>query len=156
MKTLLTAIQHRRDTAANWTSANPTLLDGEIGIETDTNKIKVGDGTTAWASKGYLSIAVGGTTPDIAAVTAATHNESATTGICVRLCNATSNNITFNLPTAVGNETLMNIKKTDSSANTVTIDPASTQTIDGGSTAVLTVQYECITLVSDGTNWSII
>ena len=43
----------RRDTAANWTSANPTLLAGEIGIESDTNKIKIGDGSTAWTSLGY-------------------------------------------------------------------------------------------------------
>ena len=43
----------RRDTAANWTSANPTLLAGEIGIESDTNKIKIGDGSTAWASLTY-------------------------------------------------------------------------------------------------------
>lgn len=47
-------IQIRRDTAANWTSANPTLAQGELGVETDTDKIKVGDGSTAWASLGYL------------------------------------------------------------------------------------------------------
>ena len=46
-------MQQRRDTAANWTSANPTLLAGEIGIESDTNKIKIGDGSTAWTSLGY-------------------------------------------------------------------------------------------------------
>ena len=37
-------IQLRRDTAANWTSVNPTLLSGEIGIETDTLKFKIGNG----------------------------------------------------------------------------------------------------------------
>jgi len=47
-------IQIRRDTASNWTSANPTLANGELGIETDTSKIKVGDGSTAWSSKTYL------------------------------------------------------------------------------------------------------
>lgn len=47
-------IQLRRDTAANWTSANPTLAQGELGVETDTDKIKVGDGSTAWTSLGYL------------------------------------------------------------------------------------------------------
>lgn len=31
-----TIIQHRRDTAANWTSTNPTLSAGEMGFETDT------------------------------------------------------------------------------------------------------------------------
>ena len=43
----------RRDTAANWTSANPTLLAGEIGIESDTNKIKLGTGSTSWTSLSY-------------------------------------------------------------------------------------------------------
>ena len=46
-------MQQRRDTAANWTSANPTLLAGEIGIESDTNKIKLGTGSTAWTSLSY-------------------------------------------------------------------------------------------------------
>lgn len=49
-------IQFRRDTASNWTSNDPTLLMGELGIETDTYKIKMGDGTTAWSSLGYLDI----------------------------------------------------------------------------------------------------
>ncbi len=47
-------IQIRRDTAANWTSANPILAQGELGVETDTSKIKIGDGTTAWSSLDYL------------------------------------------------------------------------------------------------------
>jgi hypothetical protein len=43
--------QLRRDTAANWASANPTLASGEIGIETDSSKrVKIGDGSTAWNS----------------------------------------------------------------------------------------------------------
>lgn len=46
-------IQVRRDTAANWTSENPTLSAGEWGFETDTGKLKIGDGSTAWTSLGY-------------------------------------------------------------------------------------------------------
>lgn len=49
-------IQFRNDTAANWTSANPTLAVGEMGIETDTDKFKIGDGSTAWTSLGYGGI----------------------------------------------------------------------------------------------------
>ena len=52
-------IQMRRDTAANWTSAAPTLAAGEWGLETDTLKFKVGDGTTAWASLAYSSLPSG-------------------------------------------------------------------------------------------------
>lgn len=43
----------RRDTAANWTSANPVLGDGEWGKETDTGRVKMGDGATAWNSLAY-------------------------------------------------------------------------------------------------------
>lgn len=46
-------IKLRRDTAANWKSANPVLSEGEVGIETDTRGYKVGDGTTAWNSLIY-------------------------------------------------------------------------------------------------------
>jgi hypothetical protein len=48
-------IQIRRGTAAEWTSANPTLAAGEVGLETDTRKIKFGDGSTAWSSLSYLN-----------------------------------------------------------------------------------------------------
>jgi hypothetical protein len=46
-------LQNRRDTAANWTANNPTLAQGELGLETDTAKFKMGDGTTAWNSLAY-------------------------------------------------------------------------------------------------------
>lgn len=48
-------IQLRRDTAANWTSTNPTLTQGEVGVETDTGKFKIGTGSTAWTSLKYAS-----------------------------------------------------------------------------------------------------
>ena len=46
-------IQLRRDTAYNWASVNPTLAQGEPGEETDTAKMKLGDGSTAWNSLPY-------------------------------------------------------------------------------------------------------
>ena len=49
-------IQLRRGTASQWTSADPTLAAGEIGLETDTAKYKIGDGTTAWSSLAYSSL----------------------------------------------------------------------------------------------------
>jgi len=51
---MATKIQIRRDTAANWTSNNPTPYAGEMCYETDTGYLKVGDGTTAWTSLGYV------------------------------------------------------------------------------------------------------
>ena len=47
-------IQIRRGTAAEWTSANTTLANAEIGYETDTGKMKFGDAVTAWNSLGYF------------------------------------------------------------------------------------------------------
>lgn len=47
-------IQLRHDTALNWDNENPVLLEGELGIETDTNKIKIGDGTNPWRDLGYV------------------------------------------------------------------------------------------------------
>jgi hypothetical protein len=57
MSITLSALQKQRtDTAANWTSANPTLLAGELGFESDTGKVKLGTGSTAWTSLGYLGV----------------------------------------------------------------------------------------------------
>lgn len=52
-KTLSTRIVMRNDTAENWTTKNPVLLKGEFGVETDTNKFKIGDGNKAWADLDY-------------------------------------------------------------------------------------------------------
>jgi len=43
----------RRDTAGNWSSNNPTPLEGEWCLETDTGNVKIGDGSTAWNDLGY-------------------------------------------------------------------------------------------------------
>ena len=51
----MTTIKLRRDTAANWLAANPVLALAEPGLETDTNKIKYGDGSTSWAGLPYAS-----------------------------------------------------------------------------------------------------
>jgi hypothetical protein len=47
-------VQLRHGTAAAWTAANPTLASGEAGVETDTLKMKIGNGATAWNSLAYL------------------------------------------------------------------------------------------------------
>ena len=48
-------IQIRNDTAANWKAANPVLLKGELGIEIDTRKLKIGDGISPWTGLKYVS-----------------------------------------------------------------------------------------------------
>ena len=54
--TIRVQMAQRTDTAANWTSANPILLLGELGHESDTDKLKIGDGATNWNSLTYLPI----------------------------------------------------------------------------------------------------
>jgi len=56
---MTTRIKLRRDTAANWTSANPVLALGEAGYDTTNNQLRVGDGVTAWAD---LDVIGGGQT----------------------------------------------------------------------------------------------
>jgi len=57
MSITLSALQKQRtDTAASWTAENPTLLAGELGFESDTGKAKLGTGSTAWNSLGYLGL----------------------------------------------------------------------------------------------------
>jgi len=46
-------IQLRRDGAQQWANVNPILAQGELGIEIDTSRIKIGDGVTAWNSLKY-------------------------------------------------------------------------------------------------------
>lgn len=90
----------------------------------------------------------------IAAKTAAytlTANDSVITA------GASGGAFTVTLPTAVGIAGRhYTVKKTDSSANAVTVATTSSQTIDGAATAVLSSQYQFVTVVSDGANWSII
>lgn len=61
---VVTQFQFRRGTASQWTSANPTLGAGEPGFESDTGKLKIGDGSTAWNALAYAtgSIAIGNVT----------------------------------------------------------------------------------------------
>lgn len=53
---VVTQVQVRRGTASQWTSANPTLASGEWGYETDTGKVKIGNGSSAWNSLGYTGV----------------------------------------------------------------------------------------------------
>jgi hypothetical protein len=71
-----TKIQHRRDTAANWTSTNPTLAAGELGVETDTLKQKVGDGSTAWSSLAYIKAGTADTATTSTKITASGLNRT--------------------------------------------------------------------------------
>jgi hypothetical protein len=92
-----------------------------------------------------------------------TGNYTAAWSDTVLLVNATVGNITITLPDSgfvaspkdeMGK--LFYIKKVDASANTVTIDGYSAQTIDGAATYVINTQYDSVTIVSDGSNYHIV
>jgi hypothetical protein len=53
---ILGQFQFRRDISANWALANPVLLDGEMGIESNTNQFKIGNGVLTWNSLPYGGI----------------------------------------------------------------------------------------------------
>jgi hypothetical protein len=104
---VVTQIQVRRGTAAQWTSANPTLSSGEFGFETDTNKLKCGNGSTAWNSLAYIA-----TDGDITGVTAGTGISGGGTSGTVTVSIDTS--VTADLSTA---QTLTNKTFTDPKIN---------------------------------------
>jgi hypothetical protein len=82
---------------------------------------------------------------------------TATVSDYVILCDASGGAFTVSLPAASGMARLiLHVKKTDSSGSAVTIDGDSTETIDGDQTIDLSLQYESVTIVSDGTSWYII
>lgn len=75
----------------------------------------------------------------------------------VILANCASNNVQLDLPDASTNSgRVYHVKKIDSSVNTVTIDGLSAQTIDGSATAVISTQWDSLTIVSNGVGWYIL
>jgi hypothetical protein len=127
--TIRVQMAQRKDTAAGWTAANPILLLGEIGYETDAKKFKIGDGTTNWNSLAYLPI------PDGSGNLTITGNlEIGTTG-----------SLTFEGSTANGFETTLAV--TDPTADrTITLPDVTGTVVTTGDTGTVTS-----TMIADGT-----
>jgi len=126
---VVTAIQIRRGTASEWTSANPTLASGEQGFETDTGKVKIGNGSTAWTSLAYIGA---GTVTSITAGTGLSGGTITTTGTIA---------IDSTVATLTGTQTLTNKTLTDPKINLAF-------NADSGSsyTAVLTDNGKVVTM----------
>lgn len=52
-------IKLRRDTSTGWATINPILAEGEPGLETDTDLLKIGDGVTHWTALPTLTTRIG-------------------------------------------------------------------------------------------------
>jgi hypothetical protein len=105
---VVTQIQIRRGTASQWTSANPTLAAGEQGYETDTGKMKIGDGSTAWNSLAYAITGAVGTVTSITAGTGLSGGTITGTGTIA---------IDSTVATLTGTQTLTNKTLTDPKIN---------------------------------------
>lgn len=120
---VVTQIQIRRGTAAQWTSANPTLAAGEWGFETDTKKGKIGDGSTAWNSLAYV-LGVG----DIDGVTAGTGltgggtSGTVTLAIDSSVVTLTGNQVLTNKTISGASNTLSNIGNSSLTNSSITVN----------------------------------
>lgn len=52
---MATQFKFRRDTSLNWNIRNPVLAEGEPGLETDTGKLKIGNGSSTWSQLAYFA-----------------------------------------------------------------------------------------------------
>jgi hypothetical protein len=105
---VVTQVQVRRGTAAQWTSANPTLASGEQGFETDTLKLKIGNGSTAWNSLAYVATGATGTVTSVVAGTGLSGGTITSTGTIA---------IDSTVATLTGTQTLTNKTLTDAKIN---------------------------------------
>lgn len=122
------------ENGANWSSyIGGSRLNRTIGATSDAKTLE-----------GYSSRAISG---------AATLNVDDS----IILADASGGAYTVDLPAAANytNKKFL-IKKTDSSANAVTVDGNGSETIDGATTVALASQYDFIEIVSDGTEWHIV
>lgn len=125
----------------------------------------VGSDNNTWGSilNGYLDVAhnANGTAYTVTSITSSytIANENPININEVILANASGGAITVTLPDATNtsfNTNIYAIKKTDTSSNIVTINTTSSQTIDGGLTALLLVPFVSVNLVSNGSDWLVI
>lgn len=106
----------RNDTAAKWTSENPVLSKGELGIEIDTNKFKIGDGAKTWTQLSYAGTVV---------AASSTNGHITIDG---------TDTTVYTLPT--GGSSIGGVKTTSSGAGTVKINSAGTMQLNtSGATA---------------------
>jgi hypothetical protein len=150
---MATRIQLRRDTAAQWTANNPTLSTGEAGYESDTGKLKIGNGSSAWSSLAYVKTALTDTTGDYVATVSGTDGvtiSGAGAGAAVTVANSdkgSSQNIFKNVAVS-GQSTIV----ADSNDDTLTVVAGTGVTLTTNATTdTLTITNAGVTSVNDST-----
>ena len=154
MSIVLSALQRQRyDSASNWTSANPTLLAGELGIESDTGYVKVGDGSTAWQSLAYIH----GTKVSAYPLATADIANDAITGdklandITVANNLTVTNNLTVNGTTTTINSTTLQVD--DKNIELGTVATPTDTTADGGGITLKGATDHTITWTNSTDSW---
>lgn len=147
---VVTQIQFRRGTAAQWTSTNPTLAAGEVGYETDTGYMKVGNGSTAWTSLAYQNA--------LAPLSFNTQTGTSYTlalsdaGRQVELSNASAITLTVptnaSIPLGIGTQ----IALLQTGAGQVTVQGAGGVTVNGNPGLKLRAQWSYATLIQRAAN----
>jgi len=165
---VVTQIQVRRGTASQWTSTNPTLASGEWGFETDTGKVKIGDGSTVWASLAYIGggdVTLTGTqtltnkTLTAPIITIATNAQAASYTLVltdqsdlVEISNASANTLTVPLNSSVAFPVGTTITILQTGAGQTTITPTGGVTINGTPGLKLRAQWSSATLIKRATD----
>lgn len=150
----------------------PTMY---LKIDTETSTPRFGDrtsGTGLAAARGEITLAGLFTASNLTLdaptglklrnsqltypVTTKSGNYTATAFDQVILGDANNAPITITLPNATGRTDPITVKKTDSSANTVTVAASGGQSIDSAATKVLSAQWEKVTVIPSGGNWYVV
>jgi hypothetical protein len=149
-------IQFRRGTASEWTSANPILAVGEMGLETDTNQFMIGNGSTAWNSLGYGGIAGPSGDPRLT-LNQQTASYTAVLADAAKLVEISSSSATtFSIPTdanvnfPVG--TQISILQTGSGQVTIAAVTSGTTTVNATPGLKLRAQWSAATLIKRAAN----
>jgi len=165
---VVTQIQVRRGTASQWTSANPTLAAGEWGFETDTGKVKIGTGATAWTSLSYIGAGDVTTTGvqtltnktlTAPIITLATNAQTASYTLAltdqskvVEMSVASANNLTIPLNSSVEFPTGTTITVLQTGAGQTTLVATSGVTVNGTPGLKLRAQWSSATLIKRATD----
>lgn len=129
----------------------PAAVKGDIFFENSSGTFKGFDGA-AWVE--LSSVGGGGANLN---VNTKTSSYTLTSADDVILGDANSAAFTLSLPAAASNEgKIFHIKKVDSTFNAITIDPNSSETVDGSTTTTVNTQNENLQIISDGSNWKVL